>query len=121
MTNHETIKIFLGMTLTLASAFIFYKYKAALTEEFGPDSYYLLLAYAAIVPPYFLNKIYDFAFKLKYDRDQKALANEIDKSDAAFLQESKEIKEALESKNNKTQQKINKFKQIEQSKKTLGG
>ncbi|WP_407207245.1 hypothetical protein [Citrobacter portucalensis] len=119
MTNHESIKLALGFTLTVVTGIVFYICKPTISSITGAENYYLILAYAAVIPPFVLNKSYDAVIKKLQDTAQKKLALGIDENDEALSDESVEFKEMIKSHKNGTKEKIRKIKEIQESRKTL--
>lgn len=109
----------LGFSLTVVTGVVFYKCKTFLTASVGAENFYLLLAYSAVIPPFLLNKIYDLIVKKAQNRTQKRLAQDIDENDETMNNESNDIKDLIKNKKNDTRDKIERFKEIELSKRTL--
>ncbi|NIG45090.1 hypothetical protein F3J31_14875 [Enterobacter sp. Acro-832] len=119
MTNHESIKLVMGFSLTVVTGIVFYIYKPIISLKVGAENYYLILAYAAVIPPFVLNKTYDAIIKKMQDVAQKKLALDIDENDKALDDESAEFKEMIKNHKNGTKEKIRKIKEIQESRKTL--
>ena len=119
MTNHESIKLILGFSLTVITGFVFFKCKELIVSNFGVENFYLILAYSAVTPPFLLNKLYDLTIKKAQKREKKKLALSIDENDEVMESEGVDIKQLIKNKKNETKEKLDKFKEIELSKKTL--
>lgn len=117
MTNHESIKIMLGFTLTLTTGLLFYKCKDYISSTFGDANYYLALSYFSVIPPAILNKVYDLTTKHMYEKKQRELVNDIDED--TLSGEGEDLKLLVKNKKDNKKEKLLKFKEIEASKKTL--